>query len=609
MQPLLTWQYFATSPTITDMKNESVNWNLDDIVKLDEFDALYDLTKKEIEQFKNYFDLMSPYMTEEDFAAFSKHHEKTVSHLHRLDARPGLMETVDKADSLALKLKNRVKDLEVLFSEQIQPINLWIKGKQVADKPVLDDINAARLFKAIPDLEYVYTYSRTMGKYSLDEQSENIITAKDANGTSVIVDLREITETEQMYKFTPKGEKAKTMNGSELSAYTYSIHPEERKAAFQSRFKEFKKNIHKYFVMYQAVVKDWDYETKLRGFDSPISMRNKANHIQDNVIETLVAVCVQNNAVFQRYFKFKAQELGMKKLTRFDIYAPLGETNKTITYEQALKDVLGAYESFSPNFSAKAWEIIHQNHIDSHPGNSKRSGAFCMTVGPEITPYVLLNFAGKFRDVSTLAHELGHGIHSLYANKHSISAQHANLPLAETASTFGEMVLFEKFLNETNDNQLKKQLLSDKLADSYASICRQNYFTKFEMQAHEAISKGIEEKDLSQMWLDTLTEQFGDSVEVDQIFRYEWSYIPHIIHTPFYCYSYNFGELLSMALYARYKEEGDSFVPKIEEILAAGGSQDPDKVLREVGINMASAEFWQGSFDLIKHWQDQLEQL
>jgi oligoendopeptidase F len=171
------------------------------------------------------------------------------------------------------------------------------------------------------------------------------------------------------------------------------------------------------------------------------------------------------------------------------------------------------------------------------------------------------------------------------------------------------MILFEKLLAEAKSNEAKKILLSDKLADSYATICRQNYIVKFEISAHEAIQKGIEQKDLNKLWLDNLKEQFGDAVEVEDLFQYEWSYIPHIIHTPFYCYAYNFGELLSMALYARYKQEGQSFVPSIEAILAAGGSQDPKEVLEQVGIDMASADFWQGSFELINKWQKELEAL
>lgn len=589
---------------------ENANWNLDDIFELKYFDKLCVEARHKISQLDKYFATMNPTMSSQDFMQFTKFHEECLELLHRLGSRPALMESTDQKDSLAIKLKNQVKDLEIYFSEKIQPISLWLKGKHVGDKEVLDDENAKRLFSANEDLCYIYSYSRLMGKYSLDEKSENILTAKDANGTRVITDLRDMIETEFVYDFKPKGGEAKQIkNSAELSSYTYSPNPAEREAAFRARFDQYEKNIDKFFVAYQAIVKDWNYEMKLRGFKSPISMRNVANHIEDKAIDTLIRVCSDNVGVFQNYFRFKAKQLGVKNLSRFDLYAPIGESNQTYSYSDALNMVDEAFRGFSPTFADNAKKIILEKHIDSHPGDSKRGGAFCMTVAPSIDPYVLLNFAGKMRDVSTLAHELGHGVHSIYANNHSISAQHANLPLAETASTFGEMILFEKLLSEAKDDSQKKVLLSDKLADSYATICRQNFIVKFEIKAHEAIQKGIEQKDLSRLWLENLNEQFGDSVLLDELFQYEWSYIPHIIHTPFYCYAYNFGELLSMALYARYKTEGQAFVPSIEKILSAGGSKNPNEVLQDIGIDMYSDEFWQGSFELINKWQNQLEAL
>ena len=588
----------------------NTNWNLDDIVKLDDFETLYKITEKQILDYANIFEKLNPNMTEQEFVAYTKFHEEVVENLHKLGSRPALMEAADQKDSLALKLKNQVKDLEIKFSEAVQPISLWLKGKEVQGKELLDDDNAKRLFASTPDLEYVYNYSRMMGKYSLDEKSENIMTAKDANGVRVITDLRDMIETEFEYDFKPEGGERKIIkNNAEISSYAYSTNPAERKAAFEARFEQYEKNIDKFFVAYQAVVKDWNYEAKARGFETSIAVRNVANHVDDKSISTLIEVCSNNIGIFQDYFKFKAKELGLEKLTRFDLYAPIGEVNEEYDYEKAIKLVDESFRGFSNAFADNAQKIIQENHIDSHPTDTKRGGAFCMTVTPAITPYVLLNYTGKMRDVSTLAHELGHGVHSLYANMHSISTQHATLPLAETASTLGEMILFEKILSETKDANTKKQLLSDKLADSYATVCRQNFIVKFEIAAHEAIQKGIEESELSQMWLDNLKEQFGDSVEIDDMFRYEWSYIPHIIHSPFYCYAYNFGELLSMALYAKYKQEGESFVTKIEAILAAGGSQDPKQVLANVGIDMGSADFWQGSFELIKAWQKELETL
>ncbi|MDP4009955.1 MAG: M3 family oligoendopeptidase [Candidatus Shapirobacteria bacterium] len=389
----------------------------------------------------------------------------------------------------------------------------------------------------------------------------------------------------------------------------HSPKAELREAAYRSLLEKQKDNLDKFFAIYQAIVKDWDYEAKLRGYETPIQVRNFANQISDKAIENLLSVCQKNRTIFQDFFKYKAKILGQNKLKRFDIYAPIESKEKQIRFDEAVAIVKDVFNEFSPQFGNLANKVIDQKHIDSHPQPNKRSGAFCATVNPKITPYVMLNFTGRIRDVSTLAHELGHAVHSLLASQHLPSVQHANLPLAETASTLAEMILFENLYQKETDPKIRKSMLMEKLADSYASILRQNYFVIFEIRAHELISKGCTAKQLSELWLETLKEQFGDSVEIDQIFKYEWSYIPHIVNTPFYCYAYNFGELLSYALFARYKNERQEFVSNIETILMAGGSQNPTKILKEVGIDINSKQIWNDSFFIIKEWQLRLEQL
>jgi len=232
---------------------------------------------------------------------------------------------------------------------------------------------------------------------------------------------------------------------------------------------------------------------------------------------------------------------------------------------------------------------------------------FCATVSPKISPYVLLNHTGSLRDVYTLAHELGHGIHSLLANKHYPSIQSANLPLAETASTLGETILFEKILSKEKDKEKRKSMLWNKMADSYATILRQNYFVLFEIEAHEMISRGSNEKELADLWLKNLKHQFGKSVEVDKVFGYEWSYISHIVNSPFYCYAYNFGELLALSIYMEYKEKGNEVAKKVNRILAAGGSEDPIKLLKKEGFEVDKKEFWEKGFEVIRKWQEALE--
>lgn len=298
----------------------------------------------------------------------------------------------------------------------------------------------------------------------------------------------------------------------------------------------------------------------------------------------------------------KAKALGMKKLRRYDIYAPVGGKEHKYTFEESKKKVLEIFNEFTPGFHARAKLIFDEEHVDSHPRQGKRSGAFCSTTAPSITPYVLLNFNGTPNSLMTMAHELGHGIHSLYSNKLSTLVQSEPLPLAETASTFSEMLIFDRLLEEIKNPEEKKTLLFEKIGSSYATIIRQNYFVKFEVAAHDAIKKGTTAKGLCDIYSENLKEQFGSSIDISDEFRFEWSYIPHIFRTPFYCYAYNFGELLAMSLYSIYKSRGKSFIPKIEMILASGGSEKPSRLLKSIGIDINSKSFWNGSFSMIREW-------
>jgi len=583
-----------------------MKWNLDDILPLNKFDDLYKEVEGEIKTLERWVEKVNPKMSQKEFGEMLEFDEKLGVKLSKLGYLPHLIEAVDQKDRAAKLLKNRVEDLSLKISEVGMKLGFWIQGKR---EPILDDKNAKRLFATIPDLEYGLKRSREGAKFSLNEREEQIIDHKDANGVGVLGDLREMIETEFEYDLKTGKRTKHIKSQSELLALVYSPKAKIREEAYKTLLKKQRNNLDKFFAIYQGIVKDWGYEAKLRGHKSPISVRNWANHVPDEAVESLLQVCSKNVGIFQRYFKWKAKELRIKKLRRFDIYAPLQRKDKKMDFEEAKKMVLEALEKFSPNFSQKAKMIIEEKHIDVMPGKNKRGGAFCATVSPEITPYVLLNFTGKSRDISTLAHELGHGIHSLYANKHYPSSQGANLPLAETASTLAELILFETMMEKETDKEIKKAWLSDKIADSYATICRQNYFIKFEIEAHGAIEKGLTATDLSKLYLKNLREQFGRSVVIDPLFKYEWSYISHIFESPFYCYAYNFGELVSLALYANYKKDPKKWVKIIENILETGGSQDPQKILQGARIDICSPKFWQDSFATIQSWQEKLESL
>jgi oligoendopeptidase F len=594
----------------TKIIREKLEWNLDDILKVEEFDELAIQIKTNIEKLANKIKELKPEMAGDKFAEIVELDENNSEDLSRLIHLPHLMESVDQKNQTAKLLKSKAEDLWLKSEEVSRRLYYWIKGKQVPDLNNLDDTNAKRLFNSIPDLKFQLLHQRQAAKYSLSEPEENIAKYKSIFGIGALKDMRRILETEFEYKLEVKNRKPKIIkNQAELMSLVHDKKTEVRKAAYKSLLKTHEKNIDKLFLIYQSVVKDWNFERRLRGYSSPISIRNFENHISDQTIEVLLESGSKNKNLFQEYFKYKAKLMGFKKLKRFDIYAPTGKSSKNLTLSEAKDLVLDTFNKFSPNFYNLALKIINEKHIDSHPDKNKRSGAFCATVSPKVTPYIMTNFTGQLRDVSTLAHELGHGIHSLLSNKHSYSSQSASLPLAETASTLAEMILFEEIYKNEKDNEVKKSMLREKIEDSYATILRQNYFVKFEIEAHKKIIEGITVKDLSEIYLNNLKDQFGDSVEIDNSFKYEWSYIPHMVDTPFYCYSYNFGELLSYSIYKNYKEQGPDYIRVIEKILSYGGSEDPQKILKKEGLDIEDPRFWQNSFEIIKNWQKELIEL
>jgi oligoendopeptidase F len=282
------------------------------------------------------------------------------------------------------------------------------------------------------------------------------------------------------------------------------------------------------------------------------------------------------------------------------------EAGKKIAYGDAVKMVLDSFNEFSPTVAGEAKRVFDDGHIDAEIRPGKRGGAFCAGILPGITPWVLVNYTGEPRQVATLAHELGHAIHATLAAGHSVLTFHSALPLAETASVFSEMLLTDRLLAEESDPQVRRDLLADAVDDAYATILRQAYFVLFERDAHQMVAAGKTMDDLNQHYLDQLKQQFGDAVEMSEDFQQEWICIPHIYHTPFYCYAYSFGQLLALSLYQQYKEQGQSFVPKLLKILAYGGSASPNHILNEAGIDMADPNFWRSGFKVVEGMIDEL---
>lgn len=459
------------------------------------------------------------------------------------------------------------------------------------------------------DYRYWLEQIRNFKPYTLSEAEEKVINLKNVTGSNALNMLYDSITNRYVFHLEVEGEQKELTRG-ELMTYVRGADPELRAKAYQELYRVYGEDAPILGQIYQNLVRDWRNENvSLRGFSSPISVRNLINDIPDEIIDTLIDVTRKNLGVFHRYFKLKAKKLGVDKLRRYDIYAPVTAADKHFSYEDAVALTFEAFDRFDQIFASKARRVFEEKHVDSEVRKGKMGGAFCSTILPELTPWVLLNYQGKSDDVSTMAHELGHAVHSMMAEEHTLYTQHACLPLAETASTFGEMTLTDLMLERETDQSVKEDILFGQLDDAFATILRQIYFAIFERAAHEKIIQDASVDELSELYLENLKEEFGDSVDVSDEFRYEWVSIPHIYGTPFYVYAYAFGQLLVFALYKRYQEEGESFKPKYLRILSAGGSIAPVQLLAEAGLDVTKAEFWQGGYDIIDSMVKRLEAL
>jgi oligoendopeptidase F len=578
-------------------------WSLADLLPngSDQLNTHLDQIDTQVKVIEGRRSLLSGLLTQEDFLDLLHAFEQ----LHELTALVGgyayLKYAENTQDQTALSLRNRIEQILTAVDNRTIFFSLWFKS-------LTDDV-AADYIALAGDLKYYLETLRRLKKYTLTEAEETIINLKDENGCEALVKIYEIITNAFTFTLEVDGELKKlTRDG--LTQYYHHPSPEVRAATYQELYHIFIENRAVLTQIYSSLVRDWHSDgVELRGYASPISVRNQANNIPDAVVETLLEVCRKNTILFQRYFKLKAHLLGMDKLRRYDIYAPIAKSDKKVEFQDATSLVLESFRQFSPQLEVIASQVIHRSHLDTELRPGKRGGAFSYSVGPKHIPWVMVNYSGRFRDITTLAHELGHSVHAILASNHSILTFHAPLPLAETASVFAEMLVTDRLLQEETDHSVKRDMLLTILDDAYATVERQAYICIFEKVAHDRIPAGCSSDELAEAYLQQLGEQFGDALQLSEEFAWEWITIPHIYGSPFYTYAYSFGQLLVLALYQQYLTEGDAFIPRYIRLLSYGGSAEPQAILKESGVDIDSPEFWQGGFNLLQAKLDQLDQI
>ena len=582
----------------------SMRWSLNDLIPEasgPQMEAVFDGLEDAIGRLEGHRESLAPSISKHDFAEILSLVERVGHFTRRLNGYATLWLAEDSSDQVALAFRGRVDKAVAEARNRSLFIELWWKS--------LDDGNVARLLECSGDVRYHLETLRRFAPFTLSEPEEKVINTKDVYGVRGLETLYDMITNGLTYEMEIDGE-VRTVTRTELMVYVRDPLPERRAAAYRALYKVFGEQGGVLGQIYKYLVGDWNAENVgLREMASAISVRNLRNDLGDEVVDVLLSCCRKNAALYQRYFRLKAKWLELERLRRYDVYAPVSNAERTVPFEEGVSIVFESLRGFCEPIAELAERVLSENHLDAEVRPGKDTGAFCFGVVPEKTPWVLVNYNGRSDDVSTLAHELGHAVHAMLAFDHSVLTFRSSLPLAETASNFAEILLLKSQLNAEEDPAVRRHLLAKFVDDSYASILRQAYFVLFERDAHRLIvDEGATVDRLCEHYLENLKDQFGDSVEVSDEFRWEWASVPHIYQVPFYCYAYSFGLLLVLALYREYEREGEPFVSKYVRMLSHGGSLSPMEVLDEAGVDVRDEAFWQGGFDVIAEMIDELEQ-
>ena len=580
-------------------ENTKAVWKLTDLfeniqdTKIDaSLDATLERAKKFAVDYRGKID--SDTLDAATLAAAVKEYECIVNEMVKPSAYSALVFSGDTSKPEHGALYQHVQEKQTAISLEM----IFFELELMAAKPEIID-------KALEDsclsnyIHFVHA-SRLFRDHRLSEPEEKILEEKANTGSRAFERLFEESVSAIEFKVTIDGE-TKTMTEPEVLALLKEPCRETRKAGADSLTKGLTENSRLLTFIFNTIVYDKSVDDRLRRYEYPEQARNISNELDKDTVETVISTCVENYPLVARYYNTKREILGYDKLTHYDRYAPIYETKEQFSYEQAKEVVLNSFSGFSKEMGDAANEFFVKEWVDAEPRPGKRGGAFCMYVTPDTHPYVLLSYLNRKDDIMTLGHEIGHGVHAYLSKGQTYFNFSSALPVAELASTFGEMLVFESLVAESDIDD-KLALYAEKIEEVFATIFRQAAMYKFEQGLHNARKERGEltTQEIGDIWQENIQSMFLDSVELGEDHRNWWMYVNHFIGSPFYVYAYSFGELLVMALYAMYKKEGETFVPKFVDMLKTGGSCSPEELLRRIGIDIKDPEFWQGGMKVVE---------
>ncbi|WP_414653293.1 M3 family oligoendopeptidase [Hyphomicrobium sp.] len=532
-----------------------------------------------------------------------KAYEKLADLAGKLGSYSGLYYVLNQTDPARAKFNADIS--EALTKIYTDLIFFELELNQIEDAVIDEALKHESIARYKPWFEDL----RKEKPHQLDERIETLFTEK--SQTSRAAWNRLFDETMSSLKFDVEGQKEPLSLEPTLNLLS-DADEKKRKAASEALAKVFKANLPLFARITNTLAKDKEISDRWHNFKDVADSRNLANRVEGPVVDALVSsVRAAYPLLSHRYYAMKAKWLGKEKLNSWDRNAPLPDKpERVIPWPEAQQIVLRAYEGFAPEMASIAKQFFDKNWIDAPVRPGKAPGAFSASTVPSVHPYVMLNYLGKPRDVMTLAHELGHGVHQWLARDQGPLLAPTPLTLAETASVFGEMLTFNSIISETKDPREKKAMLAGKVEDMLNTVVRQIAFYTFERKVHEARREGeLTSEQINKMWLEVQAESLGPAIELNPGYEVFWTYIPHFIHSPFYVYAYAFGDCLVNSLYGLYSEAHPEFVQKYFNLLKAGGSKHHAELLAPFGLDARDPEFWNKGLKVIEGMIDQLDEL
>jgi oligoendopeptidase F len=588
--------------SVTDL--EAIAWDLDPLVDGEGPEGADRQLAEADERAAAFAERYAGRMEELDGTALAEAMDE-LQHIADLVARAGnyahLRFSVDTADPANGALLARVTEQATAVETKL----LFFELEWAA----VDDDRAEELLAA-GGLDTSRHHLRTIRRYRphlLSEPEEKIMTEKSVSGRDAWTRLFS-EQTSAIKVDLPDGDEPVALDVA--LARLLSPDREVRRTSAEAVTAALEPGLRTRAYIYNTIAQDKAVDDRLRSYPSWIASRNLSNEASDESVAALIEAVRANYDLPQRWYRLKAGLLGLDRLADYDRMASVATEEVEIGWDDATDMVLTAYRDFSPVLADTAQRFFDERWIDAPVRPAKRGGAFCAYATPSVHPYVMLNYTSRRRDVLTLAHELGHGVHAALAIPRGILEQHTPLTLAETASVFGETLVFRRLLDAAETPASRLALLAENIEGSIATVFRQTAMNRFEHLVHtDRRERGeLSMERFAELWEESQRELLGDSVEITPGYRTWWSYVPHFIGTPGYVYAYAYGQLLALSVYGRYLEEGESFVPRYIELLSAGGSRSPEELAAIAGLDLTDPEFWNNGLELVRGQLDAAEE-